>query len=639
MTEFLSKIFDSSFMAHGHCFLWLPDLIWLHVGSDALITLSYYSIPLALLYIIKKRGDLVFDWMFGLFAAFIFLCGTTHLMAIWVIWHGTYRLEGVIKLLTAVTSFSTAVLLWRLIPSILSIPSRQTLEEEVARTHAAQRELEAIRDQLEVRIRERTMSLEESTAKLKEMGRIIDSSKDAILSRTLDGTVKSWNRAAEEIFGFSAQEMIGNSIRTLWGAEDHSRWLDDINHRLLAGETLTDIEINRTRKDGTQIALSITFSLMRGRDGQPSGVSVIARDIRERKKLEERFRTAVEAAPNVMLLVDRKGKILLANKQITDIFGYQEEEIIGKSIDMLVPQENKEKHIQGREGFFRSPKTQFLGRDRELFGIRKDMTKVPIEVGLTPIETSEGLVAICAIIDLTARNEAQGNLLRMLRQKEILLKEIHHRVKNNLQVISSLLKLQSGYIDDPKATRMFEESHERVRAMAIVHEKLYRSEEPDRVNFKEYIEELSSELKATYSVDSCPVALELDIGDIELNIEKAIPCALILNELVSNALKHAFGPDTANATIKISFHAVAEGSKQVELVIEDNGKGMPANCDSQAPKTMGLTVVHTLCEQLMGKQEVISNGGTKFRIVFSTENTAAKQKRSDYYGSHQNTAM
>ncbi|MCB0328259.1 MAG: hypothetical protein KDD70_01310, partial [Bdellovibrionales bacterium] len=129
MIEFFSKLFSSEFMPHGHCYLWQPEILWLHVVSDATIAIAYYSIPVALLYFVRRRTDLAFNWIFVLFAAFIFACGSTHLLEIWTVWQGSYRIQGVVKLATAIVSVATAIILWPLIPQALRIPSRKDLEE------------------------------------------------------------------------------------------------------------------------------------------------------------------------------------------------------------------------------------------------------------------------------------------------------------------------------------------------------------------------------------------------------------------------------------------------------------------------------------------------------------------------------
>src|SRR2546422_1806042 len=128
MIEFLKHLFDSDFMGHGYCYLWKPEIVWLHVVSDTLITLAYYSIPITLVYFVRKRRDLPFNWMFLMFGAFILGCGSTHVMEVWTVWHGTYRLAGIVKLVTAGLSVGTAIALWPLIPKALALPSPALLE-------------------------------------------------------------------------------------------------------------------------------------------------------------------------------------------------------------------------------------------------------------------------------------------------------------------------------------------------------------------------------------------------------------------------------------------------------------------------------------------------------------------------------
>lgn len=176
MSTFFTQLFESTFMPHGHCYLWQPDILWLHVGSDAAIALAYYSIPAALWYFVRKRRDLntlQLNWIFILFGAFIFACGTTHLIDIWTTWQATYRLEGVVKLLTAVISLSTAVLLWPLIPKALALPSpaqlaasNQALAREVENRGRAEAEVRELNRDLERRVQARTHELEVSNAEL-----------------------------------------------------------------------------------------------------------------------------------------------------------------------------------------------------------------------------------------------------------------------------------------------------------------------------------------------------------------------------------------------------------------------------------------------------------------------------------------
>lgn len=173
MPDFFSKIFNSDFLPHGHCYFWQPEIVWLHVISDAVIALAYYCIPFALWYFVRHRRDLAFNWIFGCFAAFIFACGTTHLFQIWTLWHATYRLEGVIKAVTALLSIATALLLIPLIPKALALPTRKDLEEansalaaQIVERERVEAEVRALNQDLERRVKERTAELQRSNEEL-----------------------------------------------------------------------------------------------------------------------------------------------------------------------------------------------------------------------------------------------------------------------------------------------------------------------------------------------------------------------------------------------------------------------------------------------------------------------------------------
>ena len=175
MDEFLSKLFSSDFMPHGSCYFWQPQIVWLHAISDSLIAFSYYLIPVVLVYFVRKRRDLPFNWMFVLFGVFIFACGKTHLMEVWTLWHGTYRLSGVIKAFTAAASLATLVLLIPLIPQALALPSpaqmrdaNEKLEQEIGERRRAERALQEAHAELELRVRQRTAELAKANDELRE---------------------------------------------------------------------------------------------------------------------------------------------------------------------------------------------------------------------------------------------------------------------------------------------------------------------------------------------------------------------------------------------------------------------------------------------------------------------------------------
>jgi two-component sensor histidine kinase len=216
--------------------------------------------------------------------------------------------------------------------------------------------------------------------------------------------------------------------------------------------------------------------------------------------------------------------------------------------------------------------------------------------------------------ELTERKRAEEQLKVSLKEKESLLKEIHHRVKNNLQIISSLLRLQSDYIKDDRVMALFKESQNRIRSMALIHEKLYQSADILKIDFSEYILDLTANLLRSYTASSQPVELRVNADDIWLSIDTAIPCGLIINELVSNSLKHAFLTDSQDNEISISICLMNDN--QFKLTVSDNGVGFPGDIDFQNTESLGLQLVCTFTEQLEGGIELDSSAGTSFTITF-----------------------
>ena len=215
--------------------------------------------------------------------------------------------------------------------------------------------------------------------------------------------------------------------------------------------------------------------------------------------------------------------------------------------------------------------------------------------------------------EIGERRKAEEELRASLREKEVLLREVHHRVKNNLQIIASLLSIQSGYIQDPQARDLFRESLNRVKSIAGIHQKLVRANNLAQVEIAAYVRDLAGALFRCYGVDADAVKLTVDVDDLRLGIDTAIPCALIINELVTNALKHAFPPGRAGE-IAIGLHAV--GPNAYRLAVRDDGNAFPKDFDVHAAPSMGMQLVTALTEQLDGNLDVSTNGNTTFAITF-----------------------
>ncbi|MEL6494627.1 MAG: response regulator [Cyanobacteria bacterium J06623_7] len=218
--------------------------------------------------------------------------------------------------------------------------------------------------------------------------------------------------------------------------------------------------------------------------------------------------------------------------------------------------------------------------------------------------------------EVQEREKAEILLRKSLQEKELLLKEIHHRVKNNLLVVASLLDWQTNYIEDRKIVKMFENSQDRIHSMALIHEQLYKCHDLKRLNIANYVADLVEKISYSHDVGSKGIEFLIDVEDVILNIETARPCGLIINELIGNALEHAF-PPTIQTQGKIELHLKQETENKIFLSITDNGVGLADNFVPEESDSLGLQLVYTLTEQLDGELEIDRTAGTTFKITFS----------------------
>ena len=258
--------------------------------------------------------------------------------------------------------------------------------------------------------------------------------------------------------------------------------------------------------------LRSAFGVARDGEGLPVQMFGVTFDITERKRATEQFRLALEAAPTGMLLMDEAGTIVLVNAQIETLFGYRRDELLGQRIEMLVPERFRTYHPGLRSVFFGDPKTRVMGAGRELYGLRKDATEVPIEIGLNPLRTSEGNSVLSSIADITARKRADEGLRALnveleqrvsertseLKERESLLQEVHHRVKNNLQVITSLINMQIRGFEEESSRAALRQCQSRLETMAEIHEMLYQSDNYGEVPFAKYAKDLTTRVLTAF---------------------------------------------------------------------------------------------------------------------------------------------
>lgn len=447
----------------------------------------------------------------------------------------------------------------------------------------------------------------------------LEAAPDAIVVVDQEGRIVILNSLTERLFGYAREDLIGRRIELLVPERlraVHAKHRSTYFHEPRTRPMGEGMALSGRRKDGTEFPLEISLSPLRTDKG-PLVISII-RDTTQRRQAEARFRGLLESAPDGIVVVDRAAKIVIVNTQTEKLFGFAREELIGKQIEALVPSRFRARHPDYRNRFLSDPKVRPMGSGLELFGLRRDGTEFPVEISLSPIETEEGMLVSAAIRDISDRKLVETRLRSSLKEKEVLLKEIHHRVKNNLQIVSSMLNLQMEQVASAEemtsslALGLFKESQSRVRSIALFHEKLYQSKDLAHVDIAEYLKGVTSGLFAAYGVNPDDVLLSLQVEEVPLNVDAAISCGLIVNELVSNSLKHAF-PGGRKGVVQVRLH---EEGAAVILETQDTGIGFPESVDFRNPSTLGLTLVGILTEQLSGTIELNRREGTRFTIRF-----------------------
>ncbi|OEU51613.1 MAG: hypothetical protein BA871_01840 [Desulfuromonadales bacterium C00003096] len=448
---------------------------------------------------------------------------------------------------------------------------------------------------------------------------IVDNAPFGITRSTREGKLHSVNPALASILKYDSAEEL---METINRSSIQEVLFPEPSEREPLVENVFDCDSwylfnNRLRcKDGSFVTCRVHSRRILDEDGQASEFESYQENITDKleaeqalRESEEKFRVLAETSPVAIGLYKRE-HITYANPAMERLFGYSADDLGRMNFLEWVHEDSK--------GLVRSRAQAWLAGESvpgqyEIKCVTKDGEERDVLVSAGTMSHQGNLSGVASFLDITERKRSEELVRASLAEKEVLLKEIHHRVKNNLQVVSSLLFLQSQKFSDPELQTCFLESQSRICSMALAHEQLYQSKNLAEVSIKSYLENLVKQLQQVFPSPEQEVDCRLAVEDLELDIEKVVPCGLLVTELLSNAYKHAFA-DGRSGQIEISLQS---SNGQIELAVADDGVGLPAEFDYRQAKTLGLQLVTALVNQLNGTLELERNNGTRFRASFA----------------------
>jgi len=441
---------------------------------------------------------------------------------------------------------------------------------------------------------------------------LMNATTDAIFLMDSDGRLLAVNEEMEKRFAKTRDGLLNSNVYDLLPpdlAESRKTIMKEV---IRSGQPIRFED----ERDGKWLENTV-YPIIDGQ-GRVNMLAVYARDVTARKnaenalkKSEEKYRNIFENAVDGVFQASSNRYFISVNPSMARIHGYSSPE------EMIAAVTDIERQLytdpEDRKRYRRILDEHGTVEDFEARVLRKDGVRIWTSTSSRLVKDKEGNILYTegTVEDITARKESERGLKAALKEKEVLLREIHHRVKNNMQVMSSLLNLQSQHLDDPRSLEIFRTSINRIRSMALIHDKLYRSESLSTIDFPEYVRDL---LRGLFAACGPEVGVDLNLGidPLSLNIDTAIPLGLIINELVSNSLKHAF-PDGSEGEISVTLH---HQDGHMVLAVSDNGSGFPEGLDFMNTESMGMQLVVTLVEQLEGTISLKRDGETRFEVAF-----------------------
>jgi PAS domain S-box-containing protein len=506
-----------------------------------------------------------------------------------------------------------------------------------------------------LRLQDRIISLEQELRQCqKERSRVQAASENfeffsqngqdfAFITFDPESRIVSWSRGAERLLGYSESGALGQHVSIIFTPEDRANGEPENELAKACRDGCSEDDRWHLRKDGTRFWGSGILTAHRDNNGGLRGYSKVMLDLSSRNTMEERLQESLQPfrlfSDNVrdyaLVPVDTAGNISGWNPGAERTFGYTEREILGRPVNLFFTPEDRAKGESEED--LRRALAEGRAEDSRWM-IRLDGSRFWARWVTTPMYDTAGKLRGFAKVlrDETERQQTEDLLKKSLQEKELLLREIHHRVKNNLQVISGLLSLQANQVNDSKLRVVLDELQDRVRAIGALHETLYGSRDLANIEFGPYMRQLVQDLVSFHETDRNRIQIRTEADDIALPIEQALPLGLIVNELVSNALKHAF-PGDRNGVIDVQLRylegALEEGQAPErawsELSVSDDGVGIGNAEQIWQRKLMGLSIVHLLNDQLHGRLALDQNRSTRFSVQFPLEQCEYARRRHD----------
>ena len=455
----------------------------------------------------------------------------------------------------------------------------------------------------------------------------LDDSPLGVLIVTAKGETIYANKALLDIYGYAnVAELNKIPIKERYTPQSYAEFQMRKKARDQGDFGPSDYEINIVRKNG-----EIRHLLVLRKEVLWNGTKqfqVIYQDTTERKQAESqreaalealkesevKYRTLIDMTGTGYLILDSQSRALDANQEYVRLSGHTKlHDILGKSVIAWTAEGAKQRNAEAiaqcaKNGFIRDFVTEYVDGGGKI---------TPIEINASVDGEGESLRIVSLCRDITERKRAEEKIRNSLVEKEILLKEVHHRVKNNLMTIIGLIKMQEAKADNEMFDPLLQELEGRIRSMALVHESLHKSADLAHVNLQNYIETMSAQIYAQFGADR-DIRFSVQAAGVDVNLDSAIPCGLILNELLTNAFKHAFPdgrPGSGAGNCEINVIVNQEGGMNA-LTVADNGVGLPADLDWEKSEALGLRLIKMLSQQIKGSIELDRSAGTVFRLKF-----------------------